>query len=147
MCQKLTPWCVCSPTLLVRPRNTVNKRLKQRGSEVDYLPPIGSKIRTYAQGVCTETQISEYDTQTNECKLNIPGSEMDLTTSIDKVSRSAVRKDGLTSDEVAVVNHSIEWLEQTHDKPTWKHHGTVAAVTLIEGEPHALIIRATDAQT
>ena len=72
---------------------------------------------------------------------------MDLTTSIDKVSRSAVRKDGLTSDEVAVVNHSIEWLEQTHDTPTWKHYGTVAGVTLIEGEPHALGIRATDAQT
>ena len=33
-----------------RRRNTVNKRLKLRGDAVDYLPPIGSEIRTYAQG-------------------------------------------------------------------------------------------------
>ena len=130
-----------------RRRNTVSKRLKLIGDAVDYLPPIGSEIRTYAQGVCTETQISEYDTHTNECKLNIPGSEMTLTTSIDKVSRSAVRKDGFTSDEVAVVNHAIEWLEHTHGEPIWRHYGTVVGVTLIEGEPHALIIRATDAQS
>ena len=35
-----------------RRRNTVSKRLKLRGDAVDYLPPIGSEIRTYAQGVC-----------------------------------------------------------------------------------------------
>ena len=130
-----------------RRRNTVNKRLKLRGDAVDYLPPIGSEIRTYAQGACLETQITGYDMQTNECKLSMTGSEMTLTTSIEKASRSAVRKDGFTSDEIAVVNHSVEWLEHTHDEHTWKHYGTVAQITLIEGEPHALIIRSTDAQT
>ena len=70
---------------------------------------------------------------------------MTLTTSIEKVSRSAVRKDGLTSDEISIVNCSIEWLEQ-HEN-TWRHYGTIAEVTLIEGAPHALIIRAEDAHT
>ena len=71
---------------------------------------------------------------------------MTLTTSIEKVSRSAVRKDGLTSDEISIVNCSIEWLEQ-HEKPKWRHYGTIAGVALIEGAPHALIIRAEDAHT
>ena len=94
-----------------------------------------------------ETQLTGYEMQTNEYKLSMAGSDMTLTTSIEKASRSAVRKDGFTSDEIAVVNHSVEWLDHTHNERTWKHYGTVAQITLIEGEPHALIIRSTDAQT
>ena len=94
-----------------------------------------------------ETQLTGYDMQTNECTLSMAGSDMTLTTSIEKASRSAVRKDGLTSDEIAVVNHSVEWLNHTHNEHIWEHYGTVAQITLIEGEPHVLIIRSTDAQT
>ena len=94
-----------------------------------------------------ETQLTGYDMQTNECTLSMAGSDMTLTTSIEKASRSAVRKDGLTSDEIAVVNHSVEWLDHTHNEHIWEHYGTVAQITLIAGEPHALIIRSTDAQT
>ena len=78
-----------------------------------------------------ETQIAGYDMQINECKLSMAESDMTLTTSIEKASRSAVRKDGFTSDEIAVVNHSVEWLDHTHNERTWKHYGTIAQITLI----------------
>ena len=77
---------------------------------------------------------------TNECKLNMAWSDMAFTTSIDKVSRSAVRKDGFTSDEVAIVNHSVEWLEHTHNdgEQVWKHYGPIIAhISLAEGAPQA----------
>ena len=58
-----------------------------------------------------------------------------------------MRKGGFTSDEVATVNHSVEWLEHTQGGSAWKHYGTIAQIKLIEGNPHALIVRTADAST
>ena len=47
------------------------------------------------------------------------------------------------------MNHSVEWLEHTHTQhgSAWKHYGTIAQITQLDGEPHALIVRTADAST
>ena len=83
------------------------------GDTLDHLPPVGTSIRTYAQGCCTKTVLHKYNTQTSECVLAIPKSDMTLTTTIENMNRNAVRKNRLTSYETSIVNHSVEWLEHS----------------------------------
>ena len=72
---------------------------------------------------------------------------MTLTTTIENMSRSAVRKNGLTSYEVSIVNHPVEWLEHSEDgENAWMHYGTIAPTMKVADETHVRIIRASDAK-
>ena len=127
--------------------STVRKRLKVMGDTVDHLPPVGTSIRTYAQGCCTKTVLHKYNTQTSECVLAIPKSDMTLTTTIENMNRNAVRKNRLTSYETSIVKHSVEWLEHSESgEDIWKYYGTISHIMELEGETHVLIIRASDAK-
>ena len=91
--------------------------------------------------------LHKYNTKTSECVLAIPKSNMTLTTSIENMNRNAVRKNRLTSYEISIVNHSVEWLEHSESgEDVWKHYGTIARIMELEGETQVLIIRTSDAK-
>jgi len=116
---------------------------------VDHVPPIGAAIRTYAAGQCLHTTVKSYNMHNNTCVLVPNGSNLELTTTIEKTSRSAVRTDGLTADEVHTVNHIVERLTdntQTHTTE-WKPYGTIARVQCVQNEPQVVIVRTEDATT
>ena len=130
-----------------RRRNTVAKRMRERGEGVDHLPPVGTALRTYAAGQCIKSTIKNYNTTNNTCSIAIDDSNLTLTTSVRKVSRSAVRKNGLTADETELINHEIERLTDNTITSTesWKPYGTVARVTCDDGAPTVVIVRKDDA--
>ena len=132
----------------MRRKNTVKKRLKARGEGVDHLPLIGTQTRTYAAGHCLHATIQRYNFDDNTCVIQPQNSQLTLTTTIAKASRSAVRKNDLTADETNTVNHVIERLTDTTltHAEEWKPYGTIARVTNVCGEPHVTIVRTDDAQ-
>ena len=81
---------------VMRRKNTVQKRLKARGEGVDHLPLVGTQTRTYAAGNCLHATIQHYNLDDNTCVIQPHDSQLTLTTTIAKASRSAVRKNNLT---------------------------------------------------
>ena len=73
---------------------------------------------------------------------------MTLTTTINKASRSAVRKGGYTADEISIVNHAVERLDKTHSDGSqiWAPYGTVAGLVSPQNTPHITIVRVDDAK-
>ena len=73
---------------------------------------------------------------------------MTLTTTINKASRSAVRKDGYTADEISIVNHAVERLDKTQPDGSqiWAPYGTVAGLVSPQNTPHIKIVRVDDAK-
>ena len=45
----------------MRRRNTVKKRMAACGEGVDYLPTVGTSVRTYTAGQCLQTTIKQYN--------------------------------------------------------------------------------------
>ena len=131
----------------MRRRNTVKKRMAACGEGVDYLPTVGTSVRTYTAGQCLQTTIKQYNTHDNTCVLTPNGSCLHITTTIAKTSKSAVRSNGLTADETNTVNHVLERLTDntTTHTTSWKPYGTIARVHHMHGAPHVTIVRTADA--